>query len=152
VDKKQNGKYTLLATTQLLSVPYALYAAEAGTALNEYDPLFTASPANGINYGDISKWNTSYDWGNHAAGGYLKSFSEADPIFEISPAKGISLDNISNCETAYGWGNHATEGYLKSFTEADPIFGVSPAKKITAIDIERWNNAATKAYVDLLKS
>jgi len=96
VDTKLKGVYTLLATTQLLSVPYALYAAEAGTALNEYDPLFTASPANGINYGDISNWSTSFDWGNHAAEGYLKSFTEADPVFVASPAKNITTVNIEN--------------------------------------------------------
>ena len=96
VDTKLKGKYQLLSTTQLLSVPYSLYAKEAGSAVNEYDPLFMASPANGINSGDISNWNTSYEWGDHSTAGYLKSFTETDPLFGASPAKNITNIDIEN--------------------------------------------------------
>ena len=51
---------TSVSTTQLLSVPYALHAKSAGT-VTETDPVFTASPANGITSGDITTWNNKLD-------------------------------------------------------------------------------------------
>lgn len=33
---------------------------------SETDPIFTASPAHGIDAFDIANWNTAYGWGNHA--------------------------------------------------------------------------------------
>jgi uncharacterized protein (TIGR02145 family) len=47
--------YKLISVTQLLSVPYALYAGSA----KETDPVFTASPAYGITNVDIANWNTT---------------------------------------------------------------------------------------------
>jgi hypothetical protein len=37
---------------------------------SETDPVFTASDAYGIISSDISNWNESYSWGNHASAGY----------------------------------------------------------------------------------
>ena len=99
----------------------------------ETDPVFVASPANGIASGDITNWNTAYGWGNHASAGYLTSYTETDPVFVASPANGITGTNITNWNTAYGWGDHASAGYLTSFTELDPVFGASPANGITGI-------------------
>ncbi|MBP7102276.1 MAG: hypothetical protein KBA86_03420 [Bacteroidales bacterium] len=53
--------YTITGTSQLLSVPYALHAKTAETVTNETDPLFVASPANGITSGDIINWNNKLD-------------------------------------------------------------------------------------------
>ncbi|MDD3648071.1 MAG: hypothetical protein PHS44_06265, partial [Candidatus Dojkabacteria bacterium] len=104
----------------------------------ETDPVFTASPAAGITSTNISNWNTSYGWGNHAIQGYITASStntltnksgnismwtndvgyitsvgaESDPIFSASPAAGITSTNISNWNTSYGWGNHAIQGYI----------------------------------------
>lgn len=61
-----------------------------------------------------TNWNTAYGWGNHAAAGYLTSYTETDPVFAASAAAGISAGNISNWDTAYGWGNHASAGYISS--------------------------------------
>ena len=36
------------------------------TSFTETDPIFTASPAHGIDAFDIANWNTAYGWGNHA--------------------------------------------------------------------------------------
>jgi hypothetical protein len=61
--------YTITGTSQILSVPYALYAktAESFTGtIAETDPVFIAHPANGITGIGIANWNTSYGWGNHA--------------------------------------------------------------------------------------
>jgi hypothetical protein len=117
--------YTLAGVSQLLSVPYALFAKTAenltGT-ITETDPFFVASPSHGIAATNITNWNTAFGWGNHASAGYLTSFTETDPVFVASPSHGISATNIANWNTAFGWGNHATAGYLTGFTEVDPVF------------------------------
>lgn len=41
----------------------------------ETDPVFIASPANGIASGDITNWNTAYGWGDHSLAGYLTSIT-----------------------------------------------------------------------------
>jgi len=56
--------YTITGTTQLMSVPYALHAktAESVTgSLNETDPVFGASIANGITAADTANWNVDTD-------------------------------------------------------------------------------------------
>jgi len=136
--------YTITGTSQLLAVPYALHAKKADSisgGINETDPVFGISPANGITNTNIGNWNTAYGWGNHATAGYLTSFTETDPVFGASPANGITNTNIGNWNTAYGWGNHASAGYLTSYTETDPVFGASPANGISNTDIGNWNTA-----------
>jgi len=71
---------------------------------------------------NVANWNTAFSWGNHAAVGYLTSYTETDPVFIASPSFGISSANITNWDAAYSWGNHATAGYLTSYAETDPIF------------------------------
>jgi len=136
--------YTITGTNQLLSVPYALHSKTAESitgGITETDPIFVASPANGITTTNISDWNTAFGWGNHATAGYLTGFTETDPIFGASPANGITTANVSDWNTAFGWGNHATAGYLTGLTEADPIFGASPANGITTTNISDWTIA-----------
>ncbi|MEI6750882.1 MAG: hypothetical protein WCM93_17155, partial [Bacteroidota bacterium] len=67
----------------------------------ETDPVFTAHPASGITAGNIGNWNTAYGWGNHAAAGYLTSFTEVDPIFGASAAAGITGSSLTNWNLAY---------------------------------------------------
>lgn len=60
--------YSMTGTSQLLSVPYALHAKTAETitgSITETDPIFGASPANGITGTNIANWNTAFGWGNH---------------------------------------------------------------------------------------
>jgi uncharacterized protein (TIGR02145 family) len=113
VDAKGGINYQLLSVTQLLSVPYALYAGKAGSVanFNELDPIFTTHPAFSYSPFLLNNGNTAFSWGNHASEGYLKSFTETDPIFSVSVANGITNTMISNWNTAFGWGNHPTEGY-----------------------------------------
>lgn len=114
-----------------------------GSAGSETDPVFTASPAQGITGTNITNWNTAYGWGNHASAGYLTSLSETDPVFGTHAAYGITGTNIGNWNTAYGWGNHAAAGYLTSATlsETDPVFGASAANGISGTNITNWNTA-----------
>ena len=78
---KYGNTWINTGTTQLLSVPYALYAKSAGKAkITETDPVFSGSSwYSTIN--NSSNWNTAFSWGNHASAGYLTSFTETDPIY-----------------------------------------------------------------------
>jgi trimeric autotransporter adhesin len=80
VDLNGGTNYQLLSVAQLLSVPYALYAGEAGSAINESDPIFSTHPAFGITNDNINDWNTAFGWGNHAGLyrpiDYIPSWSE----------------------------------------------------------------------------
>ena len=61
--------YSITGTSQLLSVPYALHAKTAESitgTVTEADPIFVASPANGITSTNITNWTTAYGWGNHS--------------------------------------------------------------------------------------
>ena len=57
-DPTGGTNYTIVATSQLLSTPYALYSKTAGTA--DYNTLSNLPSLN------IANWNTAYGWGNHA--------------------------------------------------------------------------------------
>ena len=130
-DPNGGSNYTISHTSQLLAVPYALYAKSAENltgSVSETDPIFSNSPANSITYSDITSWNNKLD-----------HYTEIDPVFSNSVAKNISSTNISNWNTAYSWGNHADAGYLKS--ETDPIFNSSVAKNITSTNVSKWNTA-----------
>jgi len=77
--------YTITGVSQLLSVPYALYAKSAETlsgSISETDPLWSGSPSYGITNTNISNWNSAFGWGNHASAGYLTSFTEDDPTWD----------------------------------------------------------------------
>lgn len=39
--------------------------------ITEVDPVFTASPANGIEAADITNWDAAHGWGDHGAAGYV---------------------------------------------------------------------------------
>ncbi len=74
IDLQGGASYTIAGVSQVLSVPYALHAKTAETVtegIEETDPLFTASPASGIQSEDILNWDTSHSWGNHADAGYI---------------------------------------------------------------------------------
>lgn len=107
VQIKNGTTWINTGTTQLLSVPYALFAKSAGSAkITEADPVFKGSSWYSTT-NNSSNWNTAYNWGDHASAGYLKSFTETDPVFSLSPAYGITFSQIDNWNTAFGWGDHA---------------------------------------------
>ncbi|MCE2770184.1 MAG: fibrobacter succinogenes major paralogous domain-containing protein [Saprospiraceae bacterium] len=144
-DPTGGKNYTLVVVSQLLSVPFSIYAKSAEKVtgpLTELDPLFNASISKGITAVDTAYWNKK-----------LSSFMESDPLFNASVAKGItaadtalwnsesdplfsvSISNgITAVDTAY-WNKK-----LSSFTESDPLFNASIAKGITAADTALWNS------------
>jgi hypothetical protein len=69
-DPSGGTNYTISGTSQLLSVPYALYA-DSAENYTESDPLFDISAASGITGANISDWNAAWDWGDHASAGYV---------------------------------------------------------------------------------
>lgn len=76
-DPTGGTNYTITGTTQLLSVPYALYA----KSTNENDPVFSASVAAGITATDTTNWNNHTDSTAIAAMGYvagLKTYQVGD--------------------------------------------------------------------------
>lgn len=84
-----------MGTSQLLSVPYALHSQTAEKlvgGITETDPNFALSPANGISTTNITNWNAAAGWGDHAAAGYLKSYTETDPSFKAwNKSSGINI-------------------------------------------------------------
>ncbi len=144
-DPTGGKNYTLVVVSQLLSVPFSIYAKSAEKVtgpLTELDPLFNASISKGITAVDTAYWNNK-----------LSSFLENDPLFNASVAKGITAADtalwnsesdplfsasiskgITAVDTAY-WNKK-----LSSFTESDPLFNASVAKGITAVDTAYWND------------
>ena len=97
-DPSGGTTYTISGTSQLLSVPYALYSETAGILTGE------------ITESQISD-----------LGSYLTS--ENDPLFDSSPAGGITLENITDWSSAFSWGDHSSAGYLTE--ESDPVFSAT---------------------------
>ncbi len=94
-----------------------------GYVETELDPVFTASPANGITGDNITNWTTAFGWGDHSTVGYVET--ELDPVFTASPANVITGDNITNWTTAFGWGDHGAAGYLTATTGVSSIAGTT---------------------------
>lgn len=121
IDPLGGSDYTIIGTSQLLSVPYAFYAGTAGEVaggISETDPLFGTSVASGITESDTARWNAN-----------TETFVESDPVFSQSVASGINEEDTSN------WNNK-----LDMYTETDPLYGSSVAAGITVADTTNWNN------------
>ncbi len=112
-DPAGGTNYSISGTSQLLSVPYALYAKTAEYVV-ETDPVFLGSAAGGISSSDITSWHN-------------KLSAETDPVFSSSAAGSINTSNITN------WNN-------KLSVETDPVFTASAAGSITGTNITSWNN------------
>jgi len=82
--------YTIVGTSQMLSVAYALHAKTASTlsgSITELDPVFGGSVAKTITGADTAEWNSK-----------LSSYTETDPAFSASAASGITAPDT----TRYG--------------------------------------------------
>ena len=69
IDPLGGSEYTITSVSELLSVPYALFAKTAENisgGIAEADPVFTNHASYGITPTNIANWNTAYSWGNHA--------------------------------------------------------------------------------------
>ena len=106
IDPAGGTNYSIISTTELVSVPYAKYASKAKFAdsliggVNETDPFFDASVAKGITASDTASWN-----------GKLDGYTETDPIFDGSVAKGITAS-----DTTY-WNNKLDSSSIQDFVD-----------------------------------
>jgi hypothetical protein len=64
MDPAGGTSYQAMGTSQLLSVPYALYAKSTGN-ITEADPIFTNSVAYGITGADTASWNATWKIGGN---------------------------------------------------------------------------------------
>jgi hypothetical protein len=88
IDPAGGTNYVISSTTELISVPFALYANKADSlvgGITETDPIFNSSVAKGITSSDTTYWNNKLD-----------GYTETDPLFNSSVAKGIT-----STDTAY---------------------------------------------------
>ncbi len=116
IDPSGGTDYTITGTSQLLSVPFALHAKTAETisgAIAEEDPVFIASPASGIEAADISNWDESYSWGDHAREDYLTV--ETDPLFTSAFASDV-------------------HDHVVAITEADGFMGSEDKARLDGIE------------------
>ena len=153
VEGKPNAVWVGLDRNKVIPVDALIVLDEDGNwhelSSSEIDPIFQASPASGINYDDISKWNEAWTWQDHNTMGYLTLQSAtalgygdynnstwSDPATEAK---------ISNWDLAFGCGNHANQNYL---TEQSAIaFGYGDynnsvwASPLTINKISNWDAA-----------
>jgi hypothetical protein len=100
IDPTGGTNYTIIGTSQLLSVPYALHSktAEAlSSPLIETDPIFVASPSSSITNTDISNWNI--DNVNDADSdpvNEIQTISRTGTIITLSNGGGTFQDSVRN--------------------------------------------------------
>ena len=95
IDPTGGTSYTITGTSQLLSVPYALYAKTAESLtedIEETDPVYSSSIASSITATDTANWNNKLD-----------SYTETDPEYTSSVASGITTTDTAN------WNNKLDE-------------------------------------------
>ena len=113
--------------------------------------------ANQTDVANASNWDTAYGWGDHAAVGYLTSFTEtshADVVVDgdftsnglmkrtAAGTYAIVIDNSTAWNTAYNWGDHAAAGYLdNTYAETQTLDNVVALGNSTARDIQMLDNA-----------
>lgn len=118
------------------------------SSYTEVDPIFTASPSNGITGTNISNWNTAFGWGNHASAGYLTASLAASTYYPLTNPSGYITSasisgkvNISDTLTMLS-------PYLRSLTAAatyQPIGTYATASNSIAFtnksgNISMWTN------------
>jgi uncharacterized protein (TIGR02145 family) len=116
IDPNGGTNYSITSTQQLLSVPYALYANEAGNGFSgDYNDL-TNTPVIPVVPTELSAFNNDM--------GYITEYTETDPQFN---AWNKNYDDLINKPTiptvptnVSAFTNDA--GYLTSYTETDPQF------------------------------
>ena len=129
-DPTGGTNYSITGTSQILSVPYALYAKTAKTAdyndLTNRPSLFdgtwtslTGKPSFATvsttgSYNDLTNKPTLFDgsWsGITSKPTTLAGYGITNGMSTSHPANAITALNMTNWNTAFGWGNHAAGLY-----------------------------------------
>ena len=161
-DPAGGTNYTITGTSQLLSVPFALYSEVAKTVENvDYNSL------SNLPLLETSNWNTAYSWGNHAglyrSNSWVPSWNDLDgkPTFATVASSGSYNDlsnspvlNIADWNTAFGWGNHAglyrSISWVPSWNDVTekPVFttvatsgSYDDLSDLPNLNIANWNTA-----------
>jgi len=112
-DPSGGTNYTISGTSQLLSVPYALYAKTAGTTTGgtgtETDPVWTAAAANYYTKNNMQTSGSAQLHFNNLANKptTLAGYGITDAMSTSAAANGITANNVTNWNAAFSWGNHA---------------------------------------------
>jgi uncharacterized protein (TIGR02145 family) len=134
IDPAGGTNYTIIGQSQILSVPYAIYAEKAGT-VTENDPVFGSSAAKGITWSNIGNWNAAYSWGNHS--GLYRPSSYVPDWSEVT-TKPTTVTGYGITDAVTISGNHTISGN-NSFTG-----------KTTVVTPVNPGDAVNKKYVDAL--
>ena len=131
--------YTITAVSQLLSVPYALHAKTAefiNGEIEEVDPMFTSSIASGITASDTANWNNGR--GDN---------TESDPVFS---GWDKNYEDLTNRPVMWDSSYASIKGVPTAISD---LTLNADNNRITSVASPTENqDAATKAYVDLLES
>ena len=149
---------TVMGTSQLLSVPFAMHAITVENDAVEDDD---ADPEN-----EIQVLSINADTIFLSSGGFAILPPETDPAFtnwdknsgitisesQISDLKHFTGDSITGNETAFeDWDKNADDDFTAE-DETDPVFSSSLAAAITAADTARWaSNNYTQNELQNLK-
>ncbi|MBN2820768.1 MAG: hypothetical protein JXP36_17470, partial [Bacteroidales bacterium] len=141
-DPKGNFDFTLVGTSQLLTVPFAFHAKTAERVSGLNDLISDALDLNNVlqlSPSDTARWNNK-----------LESLSGTESVFygwDINASDDFSgkYNDLTGTPTRLSsFTNDA--GYINN--ENDPVFQASVAYGITASDIANWNSASVGAYVE----
>jgi hypothetical protein len=154
VDAKGGTNYQLLSVTQLLSVPYALYAGSAGNAFSgNYSDLIGAPilavVATTGNYNDLINQPTLFS-GNYndlinlpyLFSGNYDNLSNKPTLFDGTWSSLTGKPALSAIAISGSWNDLIDKpSTLTGFGISDAMSTSHPANGITAIDITNWNSA-----------
>ena len=118
----------------------------AGNGQFTYTPPDLSSFATSVDLStavaNSGNWDTAYGWGDHAAAGYLTSYTETDPVFAASDAAAVTAAKITNWDTSYGWGDHSTQGYITGLDMED-LGNVDVTAGLSDQQVLKWDAAST---------
>jgi uncharacterized protein (TIGR02145 family) len=173
-----NIAFSEMGISQILSVPYALYAKTAENGFSgSYDDLIDKPNLFSGNYNDLTNKPILFDGTWSSLTGRpttIVGYGITDAMSTSHASNGITATNITNWNTAFGWGNHAglyrPITYVPVWSEitSKPTtisgYGITDAVIITGNQTIAGNktftgtttvptpvnetDAATKAYVD----
>ncbi len=124
-DPAGGTNYTITGTSQLLSVPYALYAKTAESltgTINEADPVYSGSEAANITATDIANLSN------------LSGINTGDQDLSTLASKTVLGDSTAQIRSEIP----DVSAFLTD--ETDPVYSSSIASKITGTDTTNWNN------------
>ncbi|HBX84062.1 MAG TPA: hypothetical protein DEH40_05100 [Marinilabiliales bacterium] len=107
------------------------------------DAMSTSHAANGITSTNISNWNMSYGWGDHANAGYLTSYTETDPEWTTASANYYTKTNMQTSGNAQLHFDNLSSRptTLSGYGITDAMSTSHAANGITSTNISNWNTA-----------